>query len=121
MELVLPARAASARAARGWVLARLSELGLEQLCEAVELLVSEVVTNAVIHQSSQLRLRLRPDGAGVRVEVLDGSRVLPVHRHYSSTATTGRGLTLLDTVADEWGWDVGTAGKSVWFRVGVVA
>ncbi len=47
----------------------------------------------------------------------DGSTVPPHRHHFSRTATTGRGVGLLDELADEWGWRPEDGGKTVWFRV----
>ena len=116
-ELPLPARPSSSREARRWVAARLSELRLEPLLDAVELLTSEVVSNALIHAGTPMVLRLHPDGPGVQVEVHDGSPTPPARRHYSATATTGRGVEVLDALADEWGWRPAPGGKTVWFKV----
>ncbi|MFC3689950.1 ATP-binding protein [Aquipuribacter hungaricus] len=116
-ELALPARPGSTRDARRWVADRLAELGLDDLLDAVELLTSEVVTNAVIHAGTPMLLRLRAEGPGVQVEVDDGSAMPPARRHYSATATTGRGVEVLETLADEWGWQPHDGGKTVWFRV----
>ena len=113
----LPPQAVSARRARRWVTGRISDLGLEPLCDAVELLTAEVVTNALLHAGTEVRLRVRREGSGVEVEVRDGSTVPPHRQHFSRTATTGRGVGLLDDLADEWGWRPETDGKTVWFRV----
>lgn len=116
-ELALPARPSSSRDARRWVTDRLADLGLDGLADAVELLTSEVVTNALIHAGTPMVLRLRPEGPGVEVEVQDGSTMPPARRHYSATATTGRGVEVLDSLADDWGWRPDGDGKTVWFRV----
>ncbi|MGJ7439847.1 ATP-binding protein [Aquipuribacter sp. MA13-6] len=110
-------QAVSARQARRWVTERMSGYGLEPLCDAVELLTAEVVTNALLHAGTQLSLHVRRQGSGVHVEVMDGSSVPPHRQHFSRTATTGRGIGLLDDLADEWGWRPEKAGKTVWFRV----
>lgn len=116
-ELQLAARPSASRDARRWVAERLAELRLEPLGDAVELLTSEVVTNALIHTGTAMVIRLAPSGTGVEVEVHDGSRLPPARRHYSATATTGRGVEVLDSLADEWGWRTDDEGKTVWFRV----
>lgn len=113
----LPPEAVSARRARHWVTDRIAGYGLEPLGDAVELLTAEVVTNALLHANTRLRLHVRREGAGVQVEVHDGSSVPPHRQHFSSTATTGRGVGLLDDLADEWGWRPEDDGKTVWFRV----
>jgi len=116
-DLALEPVAPAAGAARRWVRERLAEFGLEPLTEAVTLLTSEVVTNAVLHAATALRVAVFPDGIGVRVEVRDGSPVSPSHRRHPSTSSLGRGLTMLDALADEWGWRRDGSGKVVWFRV----
>jgi anti-sigma regulatory factor (Ser/Thr protein kinase) len=116
-DLDLPAQPRSAREARLWVADRVERFGLEPLVDAVELLTVEVVTNALIHAGTPLRLRIRREGSGVHVEVHDGSSVPPRRQHYSRTATTGRGVGLLEDLADEWGWRPEPDGKTVWFRV----
>ena len=87
------------------------------LVDPVLLLTSEVVTNALLHSGTRLVLTVVRDGAGVRVEVADGSAVPPVQRRHSTSASTGRGVQLLEAVADEWGWTATSPGKLVWFRV----
>jgi len=109
--------ATSPAAARRWVRRRLTELGLDPLEDSVLLLTSEVVTNAVLHAGSPLRLSLRPEGHGVRVEVQDSSPVLPTRRRHAPTSAIGRGMTLLDHLANDWGWHEDGAGKTVWFRI----
>lgn len=109
----LPAEAVSARRARHWVRDRIVGYGLEPLGDVVELLTVEVVTNAVLHADTPLRLHVQREGAGVQVEVHDGSTVPPHRHHFSRTATTGRGVGLLDELADEWGWRPEDGGKTV--------
>lgn len=116
-ELPLPALPTASRDARRWVSDRLAELRLDDLADAVTLLTSEVVTNALLHAGTPMVLRLRPSGTGVEVEVQDGSALPPARRHYSATATTGRGVEVLDALADSWGWRPQETGKTVWFQV----
>lgn len=119
-QLLLPALPASARTARRWVESRLDDMGLAPLEDLVLLLTSEVVTNAVTHAGTSAVLSLEPSGPGVRVEVHDGSSEPPVRRDPSPDALRGRGVALLDDLADGWGWEPdrpGRCGKTVWFRV----
>jgi anti-sigma regulatory factor (Ser/Thr protein kinase) len=113
-ELSLPARASSAREARRWVVGLVEEWGLEPLLEQVELLTTELVTNALLHAGTPMRVRLQRERAGVRVEVHDGSTVVPSRRRYSRTATTGRGM---GSLADDWGWRTEPDGKVTWALV----
>ncbi|MGW6021506.1 ATP-binding protein [Streptomyces sp. NPDC055099] len=123
--------------ARRWARSRLAGSGIgadEPLAETLILLISELVTNAVVHTGCPAVLRMRlpdvpdvPDeaaeaGAGtaagtVRVEVADASARPPKQRHADGDATNGRGLELVDGLADRWGWQAEGAGKSIWCEV----
>ena len=115
--LELEPRLDTSSVARGHVRSRLLAWGLDDLVDPVLLLTSEVVTNALLHSGTRLVLTVARDGAGVRVEVADGSAVPPVQRRHSTSASTGRGVQLLEAVADEWGWTATSTGKLVWYRV----
>ncbi|MEU6088953.1 ATP-binding protein [Streptomyces sp. NPDC047085] len=108
--------------ARRWARSRLAGSGIEAdepLAETLILLVSELVTNAVVHTGRPAVLRLSlPSGAiesaTVRLEVSDTSSRAPVPRCAGGDATGGRGLALVDCLADRWGWSPEDAGKSIW-------
>jgi len=82
-------------------------------------LLTEVVTNAVLHAGTPLRVVLERDAASgrLRCEVTDGSSVRPRVRRHSAEATTGRGLQLLESVATSWGVQSAGGGKTVWFEL----
>ncbi|MGH8866492.1 MAG: ATP-binding protein [Actinomycetes bacterium] len=107
----------SAGQARRFVATTLDGWGLEGLEDPVVLLVSELVSNAVLHASSPLDVRVLYDDGNLRVEVADGSPVPPRLRHFGLDAATGRGLQLVDRVAQEWGVEPVEQGKRVWFTV----
>jgi hypothetical protein len=86
--------------------------------DTVLLLVSEVVTNAVLHARSGIRLVVEDRADAARVEVHDGSPVPPRMHHFRLTSGTGRGLRMLDQLALAWGVEPGDEGKVVWFEVG---
>jgi anti-sigma regulatory factor (Ser/Thr protein kinase) len=88
------------------------------LVESATLLLSEVVTNAFVHAGTKIHIRVRSTEAAVRVEVEDGAAHLPARRHYAGTAGTGRGLQLMEELADRWGADARATGKTVWFEIG---
>lgn len=116
--LALEPEASAASRGRRWVVQRVRELGLADLEDTVALLTSEVVTNAVLHAGTPAEVSVRTDGAGVRVEVVDGSTTPPLRRlGYSRTSTTGRGCLLLDRLATRWGWAPLSDGKVTWFVV----
>ncbi|MYU20393.1 ATP-binding protein [Streptomyces sp. SID8352] len=130
--------------ARRWARSRLAGCGIradEPLAETLILLVSELVTNAVVHTGRPAVLRLRlpgtttgagavAGGAGavgeagpvgsaapglpVRLEVDDSCDLVPVPRCVDGDATGGRGLALVDGLADRWGWSREAGGKRIW-------
>ncbi len=86
--------------------------------DVVQLLVSELVTNAVLHAGSKIEVAVRHRGEWLRVEVVDESPVLPGARDFDNDAATGRGLALVDMLADDWGVEpIEDDGKVVWFEV----
>lgn len=114
-ERTFPAEAGSARTARGFVASTLSEWDCSQVEDTVILLVSELVTNAVLHARSPLTIRLDLDGSELRVAVADRSPVVPRPRRYSLDAATGRGLGLVELMSSSWGCTPASDGKEIWF------
>lgn len=82
------------------------------------LCVSEVVTNAVLYAELPIRIVAQVQGDGIRVEVSDGSAVVPIRRAPDERSTTGRGLLLLERLAKHWGVELSADGKTVWFVIG---
>lgn len=104
--------------ARRLIQKTLEAWGLATLCADAALLVSELTTNAILHAHSKVAVNMRTDPAGVRVEVCDHSPVPPQVRRFSAEAATGRGVRLLETLADAWGVQARSAGgKCVWFTL----
>lgn len=126
--------------ARRWVRSRIAGSGIgadEPLAETLILLVSELVTNAVVHTGRPAVLRLSLPGAAgdaateggasgeacrevpatVRLEVADTSDRPPRPRCADGDETNGRGLALVDGLADRWGWSPEGAGKRIWCEV----
>ncbi len=117
--LSLPPHPTSAGKARRFVLGVLSELGRDEWIDAAELAVSEVVTNAVIHAHTPLEVRVLVGADSVRVEVQDSSPALPIQRSYHQSATTGRGLELVELLTTACGVEpIAQVGKVVWFTLG---
>jgi DNA-binding NarL/FixJ family response regulator len=112
-----PAELQSARAARKFVGGVLEQWSCGDLEDAVQLLVSELVTNAVVHAQSdvEVALYLRPDR--VRVEVIDAATEYVHRREAADEDQSGRGMALTEALASAWGIDTLLAGKSVWFEV----
>lgn len=113
--------------ARRWARSRLVGSGIrddEPLAETLILLISELVTNAVVHTGCPAVLRMLFGATGaagtagtVRVEVADTSCRPPQQRHAQGEDTGGRGLELVDGLADRWGWQLEGAGKRIWCEV----
>ncbi len=117
---VFPGHATSVAAARSFVRSQLSEWGApEPASEVATLLVSELVTNAVVHAGTDVDVSLDAQASGVRVSVRDGRRatVLPTHRQAGPDDTHGRGLFMVETLAAAWGINDDQHGKVVWFDV----
>ncbi|MFC3351383.1 SpoIIE family protein phosphatase [Streptomyces echinoruber] len=94
----------------------LARWGLEELSDSVELLVSEVVTNAVRYASRPVTLRLLRTDV-LRCEVGDDVPQLPRLRQARATDEGGRGLYLVNRLARRWGATRLSAGKVVWFEL----
>ncbi len=104
-------------AARRFVTDLLTGLGCScSLRDDAELMLSEVVTNAVRHQSDgKIEITAVLRGSALRVSVTDDSREVPVARS-GTDAANGRGLFLIETLATRWGWAPLENGKVVWFE-----
>ena len=112
----------SAKAARTAVAAALESVGRADLVDTAALLVSELVTNSIVHAHTAIGVTLTATADGVRVEVGDHSPHLPTRREYGHSATTGRGLELVELLADDSGsYQVADSGKVVWFSLGTTA
>ncbi|MFL6206957.1 MAG: response regulator [Acidimicrobiales bacterium] len=112
----LPADPASVRSARELLREALGDDG-DGLLFSIELLTSEVVTNALRHASSAPRIEAHLGPDTVRVAVYDEDPALPAHREPDLGRPGGRGLHLLDRIASRWGAEPSGAGKVVWFEI----
>jgi anti-sigma regulatory factor (Ser/Thr protein kinase) len=115
--LELPPEPTSPRRARHFVTTTLVAAGHDDLVDVATLLVTELVTNAVLHARTDLEVEIADDEgeAGLRFAVYDRSPALPRERHNSLSAATGRGLRLVDTLSGGWHADRTADGKRVWF------
>jgi anti-sigma regulatory factor (Ser/Thr protein kinase) len=117
--LELPPTTESVPAARRFVrqLMRISDTVAD--IDTAGLLVTEIVTNAVLHASTPMTLYVQVATDVVHIELRDGSAQQPRLHTFSATAATGRGLRLLETLAVRWGVRPDPdGGKVVWFEVG---
>jgi serine/threonine-protein kinase RsbW len=114
-------RADQVAAARRFVSAAL-HVG-SPLRDVTRLLVSEAVTNAVLHSSSgdaggRFTVEYELSDRRLRVEVRDGGGATgPRRRVHHLESITGRGLELFDALSDRWGVDGGANGRTVWFEL----
>ena len=115
--LHLPPVRSSAAEARHFVASELVGASPELVEDAV-LLVDELVANALQHAGTPIDVTLRHEEGRVRIDVADRANVLPSPRVPDREATGGRGLQLVDRLADGgWGVDPSGVGKSVWFAL----
>ncbi|MFF8593409.1 ATP-binding protein [Streptomyces sp. NPDC015220] len=90
--------------------------------DVAELLTSELVTNALVHTDDDAILTATVSAHGLRVEVRDFVARRPRPRvPEAGTDTNGRGLVLVQSLADAWGVCAHEVGKSVWFELGAEA
>ncbi|MFJ5305308.1 SpoIIE family protein phosphatase [Streptomyces sp. NPDC088350] len=94
--------------------------GADQVDSAV-LLVSEMLTNVLVHTDADALLTAEVSGEPgkrrMRVEVTDAGDDLPHKRHPGELASSGRGLLLIELLAETWGVDPRGEGKSIWFEL----
>ena len=109
----LPAELTSASRARTLIRRPLKRWELSELIPTAELLVSELVTNAVRYAQGKIGLRLVLEG-GLVIEVLDDSAALPRLRHPDDSDERGRGLQVVSQLAQRWGARRAVSGKVVW-------
>lgn len=114
----LPAVPESARSARRFARTVLAQWGLPALAEDLDLVVSELITNALLHARSNrqggIRLDLVRRGLSLVCRVSDGSTLPPTPEQAAETAESGRGLLLVQAVSASWGWSYEPHGKVVW-------
>ncbi|MFF7631620.1 ATP-binding protein [Kitasatospora sp. NPDC008050] len=113
-----PADLAAIAPLRAALRAALGHWGVPELADTAELLASELLANALQHTGggAVLDARLGTDRR-LRVEVRDGGAQLPRPRRAPETATSGRGLLLVEVLADGWGVRRHADGKITWFEL----
>lgn len=118
-ETVLPGTASSVPRARRFVASSLAGTDTGELTFTVALLVSELVSNAVLHAGTDVRVLVEHRDEVVRVEVSDTSARSVRSRRHRLDSGTGRGLLLVDRLSRSWGVDDSEGGKTVWFEIGL--
>jgi len=86
--------------------------------ETARLLVSELVANAVTHAETDVTLQLDFSDERLRVEVRDQADGQPQPRRPRRDELSGRGLMIVEALADRWGVEPTPPGKTVWFELG---
>lgn len=112
---VFPAEAGSATSARHFVSQALRAWGADEAVPDTTLLTCEAVTNALVHAGTDIEVTCSLEGTGVRVEVADLNRARLIPDPVNDSQS-GRGLLIVDQLADSWGITYTGATKSVWFR-----
>ncbi|GGY99826.1 histidine kinase [Streptomyces poonensis] len=112
-EWPVPSDPAAVGQVRAAVTRQLAAWGLEDLEFATELILSELVTNAVRYGSGPIGVRLLYDRSLI-CEVSDTSSTSPRMRHATATDEGGRGLFLVAQLADRWGTRYTRGGKVIW-------
>ena len=106
-------------AARHVVLELLGAWGLPHDREDAALLVTELVFNVVDHVQAEavLTLELAVSDDWLRIAVVDGSSIRPVVRELSLDRPRGRGMRMVQAIADRWGAEDHRGGKRVWLEL----
>lgn len=89
-----------------------------EVLDEAELLVSELVTNAVLHGAPPITMRVECDGNRLRVSVTDRNPEPAQVRDAGPEDVSGRGIRLVDIISDQWGVEPRSGdGKDVWFTI----
>lgn len=112
-----PPETASVPAARRWLTQQLADA--PEVADRAALLVSELVTNVVLHAVTDAEVTVERQPGRVRVTVGDADPSRPEMKHYDALAGTGRGLHLVASLADRWGLRAAGRGKAVFFELAV--
>ncbi|MCX2928063.1 ATP-binding protein [Streptomyces sp. NEAU-W12] len=122
-ESCFPAVTASITAARHWVRDCMEGSGgplrRHQLIQTTELLVSELITNAIRHGAGPPLIRLTWNGRLLRIAVSDHGDRRPRVRATKNTEPGGFGMQLLERLAQRWGVTPRHPGKTVWAELGL--
>nr|WP_282189902.1 ATP-binding protein [Streptomyces sp. RPA4-2] len=110
----LPADPAAVSYARAHIAEKLASWGLTDAAPTTELIVSELVTNAIRHAQPPIQLRLIDHAGSLVCEVADGSSTSPHLRRARTFDENGRGLFIVAQLAERWGTRHSHHGKTIW-------
>ncbi|AOP48800.1 SpoIIE family protein phosphatase [Streptomyces lydicus] len=114
---IAPADPEGLSAARHMIRSAVRAWGAAERSEEIELVADELITNALLHTDGEAVVNIRmPHSVGrrLRLEVEDHSSSLPRRREPGEAGVSGRGLLLVDRLADVWGVEPRGGGKCVW-------
>ncbi|MET7933348.1 SpoIIE family protein phosphatase [Streptomyces sp. NPDC005322] len=114
----VPSDPAAVAGVRAEVMRQLAEWGLEEAAFTTELVLSELITNAIRHATGPIRVQLIRDRTLI-CEVSDTSSTSPHLRYAATTDEGGRGLFLVAQFAERWGTRYTTRGKVIWAELAV--
>ena len=115
---MFPAELSTPAAARRFVTGALAAAGVLQAeADSVPVVVSELVTNSVLHAGSKAKVVVVVEPELLRIEVHDAEPTPPVMKQPGPDTVTGRGLVLVDALTDRWGCAPLDGGKVVWFEL----
>ena len=114
----MPNRPDSTPAGRAFLARLLDGWGVpDEVIDDASLLATELLSNAVRHGTGLVTLRVEVEDGVVHVGVHDDSAGVPVVESSDPTSLGGRGMFIVECVADDWGSDPDDLGKTVWFRL----
>jgi anti-sigma regulatory factor (Ser/Thr protein kinase) len=115
-DLILESEAASVRISRHAIRGTLGGRRGGRT-DVAEILGDELVSNAIKHGAPPIRLTVAGDRRHLVVSVFDAGPGRPEVREAGATAESGRGMRIVDTLADRWGVRAESGGKTVWFEL----
>jgi anti-sigma regulatory factor (Ser/Thr protein kinase) len=115
--MTIPADPARVGQVRRWLAACVGDEAGAETLETLSLLASEVITNAVLHAATPVTVSVEREDARVRVCVTDQLAEVPSIAEFTADRSGGRGMGLIDALADDWGVDVALGAKTVWFEL----
>ncbi|MGW6493896.1 ATP-binding protein [Nonomuraea angiospora] len=113
----LSADLGSVRTARRLTRDKLADWGFDDQIDVAELLVSELVANALDHAHGQVHLAFSAENGLLRCEVEDEDPQMPTMRTVDLDAERGRGLFLVEMLSGSWGGTPTPRGKVIWFEL----
>lgn len=109
-----PPDVSSVPRARQFLRRALADWGAAEWEWSASQILTELATNAVIHAGTRYDVEITFDAPSLKICIADKSTRVPLQRRHTEDATTGRGLTMVETLAASWGVEQRSGGKTVW-------